>query len=159
MKILIKGSKVKITDKILRIVLHRINRRYAHKNLAVYPQLVIHSFDSTGLYININGRYENSQLQLVEEFIRQKLPNAKDQIVLDVGANIGNHSVFFSKFFKKVYSFEPNPITYEVLKINSKYVTEFKNIEPLNFGLSNYCWDFTFFCKSLKFWWIFYCFL
>ena len=39
--------------------------------------------------------------------------------------------------FKKVYAFEPNPVAYEVLKINSNFISETKNIEPFNFGLSD----------------------
>ena len=74
---------------------------------------------------------------MVEEFINQKLPDAKNSTVLDIGANIGNHSIFFAKMFKKVYAFEPNPVTYEVLKINCNFISETKNVEPFNFGLSN----------------------
>ena len=38
---------------------------------------------------------------------------------LDIGANIGNHSLFFSKFiFDKVFSFEPNPTNFSLLLEN-----------------------------------------
>ena len=99
--------------------------------------MVIFAFDHIGLSLNVEGRYDNSPLYLVEEFINQKLPTAKDSTVLDIGANIGNHTIFFAKMFKKVYAFEPNPITYEVLKINSNFVSETKNIKAFNFGLSD----------------------
>ena len=39
-------------------------------------------------------------------------------IAIDVGANIGNHSIFFSKFFKKVYSFEPQESVFKLLENN-----------------------------------------
>ena len=87
--------------------------------------------------MNLEGRYENSPLLLVEEFIEKKLANSRDKIALDIGANIGNHSIFFAKKFKQVYAFEPNPITSEVLKINSAYAAEHKNVIPVNFGLSD----------------------
>ena len=51
--------------------------------------------------------------------------NDQDEI-LDVGANIGNHSLFFAKFLncKKVHSFEPHPKNIELLKKN---MTNFQN--------------------------------
>ncbi|MGB7758024.1 MAG: FkbM family methyltransferase [Salinisphaera sp.] len=44
----------------------------------------------------------------------------KNDILLDVGANIGNHSVFLGIFTNasKVYSFEPHPDTFSVLQKN-----------------------------------------
>ena len=40
--------------------------------------------------------------------------------VLDIGANIGNHSLFFSNYFYKVLSFEPHPKIFKVLAINTE---------------------------------------
>ena len=137
MNVFVKGRKIIGYSKIFRIVINRINQSIARKNIKTNPQLVIFSFDHIGLSLNIEGRYENSALYLVEEFINQKLPAAKDSAVLDIGANIGNHTVFFSKMFQKVYAFEPNPVTYEVLQINSNFVSEAKNIQTFNFGLSD----------------------
>jgi FkbM family methyltransferase len=38
-------------------------------------------------------------------------------VIVDVGANIGNHSIYWAKIHnaKRVYSFEPVPLTYEIL--------------------------------------------
>jgi FkbM family methyltransferase len=46
--------------------------------------------------------------------------NYKDQKnIIDIGANIGNHSLFFSKFMSnKVYSFEPYGQNIELFKQN-----------------------------------------
>jgi FkbM family methyltransferase len=137
MKAYIQGQKTRVNSKIFKIILNRINHSIARKNIEKNPQLVIFSFDHIGLSLNTEGRYENSSLFLVEEFIDKKIPKAKDKIALDIGANIGNHSIFFAKKFKKVYAFEPNPVTYEVLKINCKYAAEHRNVMPFNFGLSD----------------------
>ncbi len=133
----VQGRKTSAHNKIFKIILNRINHVIARKNIEKNPQLVIFSFDHIGLSLNLEGRYENSSLLLVEEFIEKKITEARDKVALDIGANIGNHSIFFAKKFKKVYSFEPNPVTYEVLKINSNYAAEYKNVIPVNFGLSD----------------------
>ena len=40
--------------------------------------------------------------------------------IVDIGANIGNHSLFFSEFlqYDKIYSFEPHPHNFELLQKN-----------------------------------------
>lgn len=44
----------------------------------------------------------------------------REGIWLDVGAHVGNHTVYFAKHCKadRVWAFEPNPDAYEALKIN-----------------------------------------
>jgi FkbM family methyltransferase len=56
--------------------------------------------------------------------------------VIDVGANIGNHSLFFSKIcnINKINCFEPMPITFEILKKNIE-INKCKGIELHSFGL------------------------
>jgi FkbM family methyltransferase len=119
------------------ILLNQINHAIARKNALINPQLIIFAFDHIGLSINLEGRYENSSLAIMEKFLYSNFPNSKSETVLDIGANIGNHSIFFAKFFNRVYSFEPNPITYEVLRMNAKYTPTDGDIIPLNFGLSD----------------------
>ena len=91
----VTGPKFYRPAKAFYSVVNRINHRIAKRNLASFPQLAIFSFDHIGLCINNEGRYENIQLQLVEQFISEKLLNSSNSAMLDIGANIGNHSVFF----------------------------------------------------------------
>lgn len=44
----------------------------------------------------------------------------KGSVVIDAGANIGNHSVYFQHFLapKRLYSFEPQPLAYDTLVRN-----------------------------------------
>lgn len=137
MKTIIKTPIFFHPNKIFIRILNRINVKISEKNIKKFPQLVIFSFDRISTSINWEGRYENEILLLLEEFIIKKMPNSKKNISIDIGANIGNHSVFLSKFFNKVYSFEPNPIAYDVLSVNSKYLAVNKNIIPYNMGLSD----------------------
>lgn len=48
-----------------------------------------------------------------------KLPYRRG-IAMDIGANTGNHTVFFSRFcnFDEVWAYEPNKATFELLKQN-----------------------------------------
>tara|TARA_B110000208_G_scaffold191711_2_gene259723 strand:- start:3347 stop:4123 length:777 start_codon:yes stop_codon:yes gene_type:complete len=60
----------------------------------------------------------------------------KNKICLDIGANIGTHSIILSNYFLKVYSFEPQIDNYNILLKNIK-INNCKNIISFNKGLSN----------------------
>ncbi len=78
------------------------------------------------------GAYEKPSLLLMKDI----LSKIKEPVVLDIGANIGHHSLFFSKFSKKVFSFEP----YELVRksIEQKIKTnKIENITIFPFGLSD----------------------
>lgn len=62
--------------------------------------------------IYVHGIFERRFL----EFITSKFQDSST--MLDIGANIGNHSIFCSQYFKKVHSFEPNPIVLDRLRKN-----------------------------------------
>ena len=85
--------------KILKIILSYINNKIARKNIKKFPQLAIFSFEDIGLIINLDGRYEDENLQLIEKFIKNNLLDSKLKTALDIGANIGNHSLFLSQYF------------------------------------------------------------
>lgn len=123
--------------KILKIILSYINDIIARKNIKKFPQLAIFSFEDIGLIINLDGRYEDENLQLIEKFIKDNLLDSKLKVALDIGANIGNHSLFLSQYFMTVHAFEPNPQTYKLLKINSTYVSKIKNIITYCYGLGD----------------------
>jgi FkbM family methyltransferase len=55
--------------------------------------------------IYLYGDYEASYLRALRAF----LPQARLRAALDIGANIGTHSVAFARFFASVHAFEPNP--------------------------------------------------
>jgi len=56
--------------------------------------------------------------------------------VLDIGANIGNHTVFFSRIFEKVISFEPVPRNCWILKANL-HLNQIRNVNLIEKGLGN----------------------
>lgn len=74
--------------------------------------------------------YENTML----EYIRSL---GSFNTVLDIGANIGNHSLFLGKYVaKKVLSVEPVPNNYELLCKNIKQNNLEHIITPYNYGLA-----------------------
>lgn len=108
--------------------LTKIRHHLAHRYLAQlarqhhddgFPQLAIFSHDHIGHVINIDGRYEDDYLKTVFGWLPTFAGPTEQKLALDIGANIGNHSVFFSKYFKAVHAFEPNPRTFELLKFNA----------------------------------------
>lgn len=96
-------------------------------------QFVVFSNDLISSEIILNQYYEKNILFFLRNEIFEKYLN-KNSTCLDVGANIGNHSIFFSKYFSRVYSFEPNIKSYQLLKINTN---KEKNIFTYNLGLSD----------------------
>jgi FkbM family methyltransferase len=58
-----------------------------------------------------------------------------DDVVVEVGANIGGTSLKLSPIVKEVYAFEPNPYCFNILK---RYARRTKNIHPFNMALTNY---------------------
>lgn len=78
--------------------------------------------------IYVAGLYERPFLK----FLEKHLCNART--MLDVGANIGNHSVYLSRFFERVVSFEPNPTALEYLH-QHKDLNDCTNLHICEVGL------------------------
>ena len=101
-----------------------INKRNNH--LAVFAN------DFIGIDIFLNGTYEKKELDALIYFLDCLKNDYHNWICLDIGANIGNHSIYFSNYFKEVHSYEPNPITFKLLDFNTHSIC---NIHSYNFGL------------------------
>lgn len=114
-------------------ILNKANHLVAQRNVRKFPQVAILAFDHIGLRINLDGRYENNSLILVKKFlVHLKLLDQKS-VALDIGANIGNHALFFLTMLDEVWAFEPNPKIYKLLKINCEGTA----IRTFNYGLSD----------------------
>lgn len=66
--------------------------------------------------------------------VKKLVPNP--DIVVDVGANIGQETIYYSDWAKHVYSFEPCTSTYEILEKNINQ-NNIKNVTLSKFGLSS----------------------
>ncbi len=87
--------------------------------------------DSIGYEILYNGYYEKSNLEIIKKSLP---PNIANSTFLDIGANIGNHSLFFKDSFDKIESYEPQKKIFEILKLNTQ---KYSKIRIHNYGISN----------------------
>jgi FkbM family methyltransferase len=97
-------------------------------------QLIVFSQDFIGHHINISGFYEYYELSTLFDWLSQGKREVFDGIAVDIGANIGNHALYFSDFFREVHCFEPNPRTFKVLALNAELAS---NIKCFNVGISD----------------------
>lgn len=96
--------------------------------------MAVYANDYIGIQINSFGIYENELLNHLFDYINKVDDTFESRIAIDIGANIGNHSLYFANRFRKVISFEPNPNTFELLKFNIKSKS---NIEAICVGLGD----------------------
>ena len=85
--------------------------------------------DWIGLNILFDNYYEKEEIVLLKNHFNS---NVKKNIFIDVGANIGNHTLFFKTYFKGIKAFEPQKKIFKILKINTE---DYSSIEVFNYGL------------------------
>jgi FkbM family methyltransferase len=96
-----------------------------------FPQMCCYSFDHISQEINFHGQFEKVELLCL---ITELNKHMSEKTVLDIGANIGNHSLAFSPKCKQVFAFEPHPKTFRLLELNTMRAG---NIHPINIGASD----------------------
>lgn len=101
---------------------------------------VMLGLDIDGITIHHNKTntfYELEEIRRICRFVSQATLN-KGSLIIDAGANIGNHSLYFGGIFPEceVHSFEMNPFTFKLLNKNIAN-SGLINIYPMNFGLSS----------------------
>ena len=106
---------------------HRLN---AERN----RKMAIFANDLIGISINQFGVYEKEELDILFDFLTPLKETFAAGTCLDIGANIGNHSLYFAPIFAAVHSFEPHPATFRLLEFN---VDDIENVVAHNFGLGD----------------------
>lgn len=78
---------------------------------------ILYGFDNDYIFSIIKNTNNFYEIEVLEKW-NQYFENVK--IILDVGANIGNHSIYWSQLenVNKIISFEPVPKTFKLLKQN-----------------------------------------
>ncbi len=113
--------------------------------------------DKVDMYVHSDSETVSNIIRYTKTFFEIELLNFLEHNfneqtnIIDIGANIGNHSVFFSKFlkYKKIYAFEPyeknimvlkknlentNSTIYEVALSNKKGLMPLYNSDASNYG-------------------------
>ncbi len=122
---------IRAFEDYIAIYLNRVSK----KNNAIRGQrIAMFANDWVGINISLFGVYEGEELSLIFDFLKPLHDIFKDGLALDIGANIGNHSVFFDRYFKSIFAFEPNPSTYSLLKFNSSFSN---SIAAFDYGLGD----------------------
>ena len=86
---------------LIRKILHNSAKNFIFKEK--FDQLVVYSFDSVSSEINLNGIYEKDFLFYLKDYLDKKNIDTKNKTAIDIGAYIGNHSIFFQKFLRKLF--------------------------------------------------------
>jgi len=108
-------------------------RRAAHNARRGVP-IAVFANDYIGIKVFIDGLYEKEDLADLRVLLESLGLETSTSSAIDIGANIGNHSIEFSRYFKSVLSFEPNPRTFDVLLANTKRLG---NVHAFNLGCSS----------------------
>lgn len=88
--------------------------------------------DHVGDKIARNGLYEKENLMLLLALLKK----IASPVVLDIGANIGNHTLAFATVASRVLAFEPLPAVYDLLVRNVK-ANGLDNVITFPFALSD----------------------
>lgn len=81
-------------------------------------------------YIFTNGIYEKDVIDNI------KLMLSPEKTMLDIGGNIGQHSLVLAPYCKKIYAFEPIPEIYKEFQ-NSIYANNYNNIVLQNLAIGS----------------------
>jgi len=127
--------RLDIFEKTARYLLERKMNSLTRRHAARRRQLAVFSFDYVSVQIMLDGLYEIDELEVFTQWLisigEERL---FEGVVVDIGANIGNHSLYFSDYFTEVLAFEPHPFTYKLLAMNAELVA---NVRCFNCGLSS----------------------
>jgi len=88
--------------------------------------------DAIGCHVRGAGAYEPEVLAAIAAIAGTSM----DGVALDIGANIGNHTIILSRCFARVLAFEPNPMLASVLDANLR-LNGCTNVKIVKRGLSD----------------------
>jgi methyltransferase, FkbM family len=89
--------------------------------------------DKDSMNLRVNGIFEPQETELVKQEVK------RGDVVLDLGANIGYHTLLFARLVGsegKVYAFEPDPTNFALLKRNVR-ANGYTNVELVQKAVSD----------------------
>ena len=121
--------------KVSRYLLERKMNSLTRAHAVRRRQLAVFSFDYISVQVILDGLYEIDELEMFTQWLSSLGDKSLfESVVVDVGANIGNHSLYFADYFGEVLAFEPHPLTYKLLSVNAELAV---NVKCFNYGLSS----------------------
>ncbi|MDB5801558.1 MAG: hypothetical protein JWL63_2497 [Rhodocyclales bacterium] len=113
------------------------------RDVSALPAHVLLPADEVSSEMLVAGIHEGQFLQpLFDHFLVAYKSRFANEVALDVGANIGNHSLFFSRYFHSVLAVEPNPFTLNVLRANAALSGADIRVMPMGFAAEDGVLDF-----------------
>lgn len=111
----------------------KLERMYVDDQFRVH---IVHN--NINLIINSEDEFYNAIDTILLECYKYHINSNKSEVVFDVGMNIADSTIFFSKMpkVKKVYGFEPFEKTFHSAIENIELNNVRNNIEVFKFGLS-----------------------
>lgn len=103
----------------------------------LFARAFFYRFNKLIYFLSLKGlgilNHESNKMSGEEYFIKKYVAKIGKGIVLDVGANIGNYSKSIRKSNKDIdiYAFEPHPVTFQKLSINTSNL----GIKTFNVGI------------------------
>lgn len=102
---------IKYRKKLARLLVSSLRKSKA-------PPMFLCPFDMMGGQIMSEGLHERGYLDALISYLQGSIGALDERCFIDVGANIGNHAVFFSAYFSGGYAFEPTPLAHKVAEAN-----------------------------------------
>ncbi len=106
---------LKLQAAFLRYATRRQLRRFDSSEVVPTVRTVLLG-DYISNRIILDGIFEEPELDVLSRELFHLLPS--NSTALDIGANIGNHTMYFARYFDRVIAFEPNPMAAAVLRVN-----------------------------------------
>ncbi|MGI0010860.1 MAG: FkbM family methyltransferase, partial [Nitrosopumilaceae archaeon] len=132
-RVILKDGRSLILDNLSDIIFMSSN--YAWKVCEIKDDLLI--IKTSFASVKFSHWRHNGDIAEVWVDEQYKTLPVKNKVVVDIGANIGDSSIYFStKGASKVLAFEPAPKNYEMLKENIT-INKITNIEPILAGISS----------------------
>lgn len=150
--VIVMATKMKYCFEIINVLLYtNIDYHKILLGLSLYGVYSKFDFSVTGSgCININNgkfaidiisedEFANVMDIVLNECYNYHLSGNKKNIVLDIGMNIGDSTLYFltQEQTEKVYAFEPFPDTYQRALFNLKDYLETDKLQVFNYGLSD----------------------
>lgn len=135
------GRGTLLAQYLVELFARNVSRRVRRKS---YPLMAVVPSDAIGQAIFAHGLYEEDLLRaLFDQVLHGRQSEFLEGIALDVGANVGNHSLHFAHYFERVIAFEPNPPVAKIFEANVA-LNDLANVTLIPVGLSDEERDLTF---------------